>query len=79
MCEKLIFKVPYACGVLIFLANIFLPGSGTMASGCCNGTKFSVLAILLGIGQFLTAVFIVGWIWSIYHGYQIYAVSHPEY
>lgn len=49
MCEKLVFQVPYYLGVLILLANILVPGSGTMASGCCNGSKFSCMAILLGL------------------------------
>ena len=66
----------YAC----FPFNVILPGSGTMLSAACGtekGCRWDVL--LLGLIQLLLAPFLlVGWVWSINHGVNIFDKSKPE-
>ena len=33
----------------------------------------------MGVAQMLLWALIIGWIWSIYHGWQIYYTSRPDY
>ena len=72
--------IAYICLVL----NILIPGTGTMAASCLgkdddNGGNKTQL--LIGFFQFLTAIYLIGWICSIYWGYLIVVRSkgsHPE-
>ena len=57
----------YTCAFL----NLVLPGSGTILASVlgyenCNKTHF-----IVGCLQFLTSIYLLGWIWSIYWGYLI--------
>ena len=52
---------------LIFNCIPFTSGVGTMVSACA-GKDFNINALCFGICQFLLAVILVGWIWSIVHG-----------
>ena len=57
---------PYICGVL----NVGLPGSGTMVAACLGDPLiWSKTQLFCGLLQMLTAVFIIGWLWSIYWAY----------
>ncbi|KAJ1491108.1 hypothetical protein T484DRAFT_1775811 [Baffinella frigidus] len=53
-------------GIGLFLCNIFLPGIGTFIAGL-KAEKNTTMVV--GLFQFLTAWFIVGWLWSIYWGW----------
>jgi hypothetical protein len=71
-------------GILILLLNIFLPGIGSIIAGNyllsfgmnspANRRKAGILksktsTIIIGIIQFLTSVFILGWIFSIWQDF----------
>ena len=59
---------PYVCAIL----NLVLPGTGTMISSCLGYTvSWSKTQLTVGFLQMLTAVYLVGWIWSIYWAYLI--------
>ena len=59
---------PYICAIL----NVVLPGSGTMLAACLtDDTSWSKTQLVVGILQFLMAVYIIGWIWSIWWGVLI--------
>ena len=59
---------PYIC----FVLNIILPGTGTMLSSCLSQDLYwSKTQLILGVTQMLTAVYLLGWIWSIYWGWLI--------
>ena len=59
-------------GYISLALNVVLPGSGTVLAACmaekyvANKTQLAV-----GLFQILTAVFIIGWCWSIYWGILI--------
>ena len=59
---------PYIC----FVLNILLPGTGTMICSCLGYPgAWSKTQLTIGVCQMLTAVYIVGWIFSIYWGWLI--------
>mmetsp|Transcript_36648 Transcript_36648/g.57242 ORF Transcript_36648/g.57242 Transcript_36648/m.57242 type:complete len:95 (+) Transcript_36648:80-364(+) len=57
-------------GLLCFILNIFLPGIGSIVAGV-KGDKTSTM--IVGVLQFVTGWFIIGWIWSIWWGWLIYS------
>ena len=57
----------YVCLAL----NVLLPGTGTMLCGCLGDKNMNKTQVILGMFQLMTAVFLVGWIVSIYWGYLI--------
>ena len=58
----------YICAFL----NVVLPGSGTILSSCYSSSNYvSKTQIIIGLHQFVTALLIVGWAWSIYWAYLI--------
>jgi len=59
-------------GLIILILNIIFPGLGTMIVGCIGRNVNCCAWVLIGIGQSLLTVCIVGWIWSILVGIQIY-------
>ena len=57
---------PYVC----FVLNILIPGIGTMICSCVGfPEKYSKTQLTIGIVQMLTAVYLIGWIWSIWWGW----------
>ena len=58
-------------GIVLFIVNIFLPGIGTIINSFMSSSLRSD-TLLVGLLQLLTAIIIVGWIWSIYWGYLMY-------
>ena len=59
---------PYIC----FILNIILPGTGTMISSCVGYQgAWSKTQLTIGFVQMLTAVYIVGWIFSVWWGWLI--------
>ena len=59
--------------VVFCLFNIILPGFGTMFAACATEStpEVSKTQLVLGLVQFLTAAFLIGWVASIYWGYLI--------
>ena len=56
---------PYVCCIL----NVILPGTGTMISSCAGYQQsWSKTQLTVGILQMLTAVYLIGWFWSIWWG-----------
>ena len=68
-------NVPHLQGawpVIIFILCLVLPGSGTMLAGCVGySTSWSKTQILIGMLQMMTAVYLIGWIWSIWWGWKM--------
>ena len=71
--------VPLMTGVMpyiIFLLNVVLPGSGTMLAACVGYShSWSKTQLFVGCLQMMTAIFIIGWLWSIWWGIKIIAKS----
>ena len=72
MCfRKYIYEVPASTARICFILNIFLPGWGTCVQsyygpdGCSWGT-FGVALL-----QMITVFILVGWVWAIWHGWQV--------
>ncbi len=65
----------YVCLIL----NIFLPGTGTMLCACVGDANLNKTQIAVGIVQLLTAVYFIGWCFSIYWGYLIVKKSKGEH
>merc|ERR1712200_82068 len=71
-------------GMVIFLINVFAPGSGTGLAAfllwfiaqdrSTNQNKFSRFITLycIAVLQIITTLILVGWIWSIWWGYKLY-------
>ena len=64
------------CGVILFILNILISGSGTIIGAIMNNCIG--LQIIIGIFQFLLFPIIIGWIWSIIWGFQIFEKSGNE-
>lgn len=58
---------------MFFILNIIFPGIGTMSVGVIEGWDWNV--IILGLAQGVTSIILVGWIWSIVWGYNLYTNS----
>ena len=68
-------KVEGSMPLIIFLVNIIWPGFGTWIVGFLNmdkGNDFLINALIVGWLQSFLAFILVGWIWAIKLGYQIY-------
>ena len=66
-------EVNETMGLVCFILNCIWFGSGTIIAGLVSqkGPKFP--AILIGLVQMFLVV--IGWIWSIIHGYHIWMRS----
>jgi hypothetical protein len=65
--KELIPKVPKGLAIILCVLNIIFPGLGTVMLACV-GNSFVPQHLVVGLLQFITAVCIVGWIWSILWG-----------
>ena len=66
-------KVSQIVAIISAILNIILPGFGTIVAACAVDDLVSKTHVLCGILQFFTAFILVGWIWSIYWGWLIFA------
>ena len=73
-CKAAAVKVDPPLHIILFIVNIVFPGWGSMISACV-GKKFEANALIFGILQCVFFWTIVGWIWSIVHGYWIFEKS----
>ena len=73
--EKSQVKVDGSMGLIVFLINTFFwPGLGTIIAGMKTQDKENK-CLIVGLIQMFTAVFLIGWIWSIITGWKIYQKS----
>ena len=63
-------RVDKCWAVVIMILNCLAPGSGTFWLGVC-GSPSCCNNFLLALLMSITATIVVGWVWSIYFGYQI--------
>ncbi|CAM9369850.1 unnamed protein product [Ectocarpus sp. 4 AP-2014] len=63
-------KTPLA--LVIFIINIFLPGVGTIIVGAL---ACSCETLIVGLLQLFTCCIIIGWVWSIWWGWELLEVS----
>ena len=61
----------YVCAVL----NLAIPGSGTILASILGYESCHKTHFLVGCLQFLTSIYVIGWIWSIYWSYLILKIS----
>ena len=73
-CKETVVKLEPTLALVCLILNIIWPGFGTMISACA-GEKFQCNTLCHGVLQNLTAIVIVGWIWSIMQGLWIYRAS----
>lgn len=72
---KLTNSTPY----FVAIVNVALPGIGTMAASClANPNNWSKTQLMCGLLQMLTAVFVIGWIWSLYWAYLFIARARQD-
>ena len=75
MCEQHIYRIPKDYAMICLIVNIVFPGLGTMIQsyydrqGCNCGTW------MVGLVQGLTAIFVVGWVWAIWHSVKVWELS----
>ena len=78
--DKHTIKVDETMGLILFIANIIVPGLGTMIMSCmAPGGKRDDGILCYGLCEFFGAFFLIGWCVSIYHGYLIWKRSRGEF
>ena len=68
-------QVNETLGLLCMILNIVCSGLGTIISGIADSKGFNCKIVVIGIVQMILWISIIGWIWSILHGYHIYVRS----
>ena len=74
-CHEHIYAIPQTWGLVCFILNIISPGFGTGIQSYYAKDGCSCSTYMVGVAQALTAVLIVGWVWAIWHGYEVMKVS----
>lgn len=70
---RMIPKVKKPWNLYCFIINIFLPGIGTLiAAAKAKNEKCLKFNVIVGILQFMLAMILIGWIWSIIWGFIIW-------
>ncbi|CAM9356957.1 unnamed protein product [Ectocarpus sp. 8 AP-2014] len=57
------------------MVNIFVPGAGTIIAGICT---CSLKNVLVGILQMVTAPIVIGWVWSILWGWELWQIARGK-
>ena len=65
----------YVCLAL----NVIIPGTGTMICACLGDENMNKTQLFIGFFQFLTSIYLVGWIFSIYWGVLIVQKSQGNH
>jgi hypothetical protein len=65
-------KVDPPMHIVLFIINIIFSGVGTICSAFIDKNGFNAEALIFGILQVVLWFALIGWIWSIWHGYLIY-------
>ena len=59
--------------------NLILPGFGTILAACADQRgDVSKAHMFIGVMQFLTAVFLLGWFWALYWSYLIFIEAQND-
>ena len=57
---------------IVLALNVVIPGTGTILAACLSDSHAANKSqITIGFLQLLTAIYIFGWVWSIYWGILI--------
>jgi len=78
MCNKAIAKVDPPLHIVLFIINIIFPGVGSICSSFMDKNGFNAEALIFGVLQFVLWFALIGWFWSIYHGFLIYQKSEAN-
>ena len=63
-------------GLMLLVLNVLIPGTGTILSSFMDSeASFNLIALICGVLQLAMAILVIGWLWSIFHGYAIYVQS----
>ena len=60
---------------ICFVFNLLIPGTGTALAAVLGQYDIKKTQMVIAFFQFLTSVYIVGWIWIVYWCYLIVAKS----
>ena len=72
-CKRSWTDISEIAALIVFILNVCSPGFGTFCAGIIDKQGLNVEAMLTGFLQFLlTPVMLIGWIWSILHGFRLY-------
>ena len=72
-CNSAVRKHHQPWHIYLFMMNVSNPGYGTIWSACCcTNEACQCCNILIGYAQYILAMFVAGWIWSIKWGCSIY-------
>ena len=75
-CKQAWTDVSETAALIIFILQLVSPGWGLFIAGIIDKNGVNVNAMLAGFLQFLLVpFFLIGWIWSILHGYRLYEGS----
>ena len=73
--RSIVSGLPQHWGLTLFILNVILPGIGTIASAFIDKEGFNCLALIIGIMQSLLTLLVIGWLWSIFHGWAMFTSS----
>ena len=65
----------YVCAFL----NVVLPGIGTILSSILGDANINKTQLMVGVFQFLTAITLIGFIWSVYWAYLLIIESQGDH
>ena len=68
-------EVTETLGLICFILNIIAPGLGTIIAAIAGSKGCNCKGVIIGCVQSLLVLVLVGWIWSILHGYHIWLRS----
>jgi hypothetical protein len=58
--------------VICAVLNVGLAGSGTVLAGCLVDKTWNKTQIIVGLMQFMTSPYLIGWGFSIYWSYLLF-------
>ena len=74
-CKESWTDVSETVALVCFILNVISPGFGTFIASLVDKKGCNMTAFMASIAQALLSVFVVGWIWSIIHGFKLYEGS----
>ena len=74
-CKQAWCDISETAALIVLILNCLSPGWGTFIAGIIDKQGLNVNALVTGFIQFLLSPFIIGWIWSILHGWRQYQGS----
>mgnify|MGYP001614355122 CR=1 FL=1 len=78
-CSDAMIHCSEGTALLLFILNILLPGFGTLISSCVDIKGCNCMAFFVSLCQGFLAQVIIGWIWSIVHGFNIYEFNKKHH